>query len=251
MYALFAASPIELRTGVVRLACPQIDCGNCDFFPPPLAFDFFNSLLVVRNMARLDDYERLEISSVDELRSWLEHNNARQEGVWLVTAKKSEGKAYVPRVEILEALLAFGWVDSLPRKLDHTRTMLLISPRKSGSNWSRINKDIVARLEAEHRIMPSGRAVIEQAKKDGSWSRLDDVENLVIPADLGVALDAVPEARRHFERFPPSSRRAILEWILNARKPDTRARRITETAEKAAKNIKANHPKGRDRGPIG
>ncbi len=127
--------------------------------------------------------------------------------------------------------------------------MLLISPRKAGSNWSRVNKKIVAKLEAEGNMAPAGKAVVAQAKLDGSWSRLDDVEKLVIPDDLAQALDGVPDARELFERFPPSSKRAILEWILNAKQPSTRARRIAETAVKAGKNIKANHPKGRDLGP--
>ena len=185
-------------------------------------------------MSKLDNLEKIEIRSAKELWQWLESSYAQKESVWLVTVKKSQGTAYVPREVILEALMAYGWVDSLPRKLDEKRTMILISPRKVGSSWSRVNKEIANRLETEGRMAEPGRSLVQQAKEDGSWSRLDDVENLVIPDDLGAALDARPNARKLFERFPPSSRRAILEWILNAKQPATRVKRIAATAEKAA-----------------
>ena len=95
----------------------------------------------------------------------------------------------------------------------------------------------------------AGRAPIEAAKKSGAWTFLDDVERLEIPDDLGRALDETPGARDFFERFPDSSRRGILEWIKTAKRDETRARRVRETATKAAENRKANFPSGRDAGP--
>ncbi|MEO1483949.1 MAG: YdeI/OmpD-associated family protein [Myxococcota bacterium] len=197
----------------------------------------------------LRDFEKLQISSADDLRRWLHKNHAQQESVWLVTWKKASDGPYVPRRDVLEALLAFGWIDSVPRKLDAARTMLLVSPRQAGSNWSKVNKDIVKKLSAEGRMEMPGAVAVERSKRDGSWNRLDKVETLNIPEDLASALDGLPNAREHFDRFPPSSRRGILEWIENAKRPETRARRVAETAEKAENNIKANHPKGRDQGP--
>jgi uncharacterized protein YdeI (YjbR/CyaY-like superfamily) len=95
----------------------------------------------------------------------------------------------------------------------------------------------------------AGQAAIDRAKKDGSWDRLNEVDQLIVPDDLAKALVSRPRAQKFFQRFPASSQRGILEWIHSAKRPETRARRIAETVEKASRNIKANHPKGRDRGP--
>lgn len=198
---------------------------------------------------KLSQLDRIEVKSSSDLEKWLADNHRQRDSVWLVTWKKSTGRNYVPRIEIVEALLAYGWIDSVPRKLDDKKTMRLISPRKAGSGWSRINKELVASLLASGRMRPAGLEAVENAKADGSWSRLDEIEALEVPADLLAALNAEPSAREHFDKFPPSSRRAILEWIANAKRSATREKRIAETARKASLNLKANHPKGRDRGP--
>lgn len=200
-------------------------------------------------MPAADGKAQLEVRTAAELVAWLRANNRQRESVWLVTWKKSSGGPHVPRRSILEALLAYGWIDSLPRKLDDERTMLLISPRQPGSSWSKVNRDIVEDLDERGALRAPGRRAVEQAKADGSWSRLDEVEQGLVPDDLAEALERTPKARAHFDRFPRSSRRGILEWIQSAKRPEARARRVAETAEKAARNIKANHPKGRDRGP--
>lgn len=195
------------------------------------------------------DLERVEVCTAAELRTWLRRRHHQPESVWLVTWKKATGAPHVPRREVLQALISYGWVDSLPRKLDADRTLLLISRRRPGSSWSKVNRDIAEALIADGQMMPPGQAAVNRAKEDGSWQRLDDVEALTVPDDLAAALAKRPGARAFFDGFPPSSRRGILEWILNAKRTETRARRIAETAEKASRNIKANHPKGRDRGP--
>ena len=197
----------------------------------------------------LDELERVQVRSVGELRRWLEANHGRTQGVWLVTWRKGADRPYVPWPDVVDELLCFGWVDSLPRKLDEARTMLLITPRRAGSAWSAVNKQKVGRLRTEGRMTPAGEACVEAAVHDGSWTRLDVVETLVLPDDLVAALSSSPPALDNFERFPASSRRGILEWIQAARRPGTRERRIAETAEKAARNVKANHPRGRDAGP--
>ena len=192
---------------------------------------------------------RVQIETALELEDWLRANHGQDESVWLVTWKKRSGARYVPGREILEVLLAYGWIDGLRRKLDEERTMLLISPRRARSNWSRLNRQIAEELIRRGKMKKPGRVAIERAKRDGRWNRLDEVEDLVIPDDLAAALSGKPGARELFERLPPSSRRGILEWIQSAKRSETRARRIAETADKAAKNIKANFPEGRDRGP--
>jgi uncharacterized protein YdeI (YjbR/CyaY-like superfamily) len=181
-----------------------------------------------------------------EWRAWLEANHARDEGVWLVTYKKGSGKPYLDYDAAVEEALCFGWVDSKPGKLDDERTMLYYAPRKPRSGWSRPNKERVERLIAAGLMAPAGLAKVEAAKADGSWSALDAVEALEVPADLSAALDADPEARRHFDAFPRSAKRGILEWVCAAKKPETRAKRVEETARFAAQNVRANQwpPRG-------
>ncbi|MEL6670196.1 MAG: YdeI/OmpD-associated family protein, partial [Bacteroidota bacterium] len=171
------------------------------------------------------------------------------ESVWLVKWKKNSGMPYFSYDEMVDELIAFGWVDSLPRKLDERQTMCRISPRNPKSNWSKVNKDRVERLLRKGRMHPAGLALVEQAKENGTWTFLDDVEQLIIPPDLESALSANKQAAFYFERFPKSSKRGILEWIKNAKRAPTRKSRIEETVNKATLNIKANHPKGRDAGP--
>jgi len=178
--------------------------------------------------------------SAAEWRKWLAKHHARDEGVWLITYKKATGKPRVDYDEAVEEALCFGWVDSKPGKLDEERSMLYFAPRKAGTGWSAINKQRVERLRAAGRMMPAGLAKVEAAKRDGSWAKLDAVEALEMQEDLGAALDAYPAARGHFEAFPRSVKRAILEWISNAKKAETRAKRVAETARLAQDNIRAN-----------
>ena len=175
-----------------------------------------------------------------EWRAWLEQHHTRPDGLWVITYKKTSGREYVSYEEIVEEALCFGWIDSKGNKLDEERTMLWCAPRKPGSKWSRPNKQRVDKLLAAGWMHPAGLAKIEAAKQDGAWTALDAVEALEIPADLKRALAANKDARSYFDGFPRSVKRAILEWISNAKRPETRAKRIAETAELASKNIRAN-----------
>lgn len=198
--------------------------------------------------SKLDALERVTVESAAELRRWLKANHRQSQSVWLVTYKKSAGRVHLPWPAIVDEALCFGWIDSLPRKLDSTRTMLLLSPRKPGSAWSAINKAKAETLIAAGRMTPAGLAKIDAAKKDGSWTRIDAAQALTVPADLAAALATNAAAAANFAAFSPSSRRAILEWIALAKRAETRVKRIAETARLAALNIKANHPADRANG---
>ena len=176
--------------------------------------------------------ERIEIRSTSELDAWLASTD-RSESIWLVSYKKGHPD-YVSWAEIVEVLLAHGWIDSTARALDDHRSMLLIAPRRKGSTWSMRNKETVARLEAEDRMTPAGRGAIERAKADGSWSILDDVEALVVPDDLAAALDGIAGARETWESFPDSTKKQALWWVKSAKREPTRTRRIEAIAERAA-----------------
>jgi uncharacterized protein YdeI (YjbR/CyaY-like superfamily) len=114
------------------------------------------------------------------------------------------------------------------------------SKRNPKSNWSKVNKDKVARLMADGLIVPAGLEAIELAKKTGTWTALDDVDNLTVPDDMQKILDQNKEALANWEKFLPSTRRGILEWILNAKQAETRLKRIKETVTLAEKNVRAN-----------
>jgi uncharacterized protein YdeI (YjbR/CyaY-like superfamily) len=175
-----------------------------------------------------------------EWRAWLEQNHTRAEGVWLISYKKATGKSRFEYEEAVEEALCFGWIDSKPNKLDEERSMLWFAPRKPGTGWSKINKQRVEKMIAAGLMAPAGLARVETAKQDSSWSALDAVEALEIPPDLEQALSMYESARQHFDAFPRSVKRGILEWIANAKKPETRAKRVEETARLAAENQRAN-----------
>ena len=173
-------------------------------------------------------------------REWLKEHHTQDEGVWLILYKKASGKQTYTFAEAGEEALCFGWIDSVPRKLDEKRSMLYFAPRQAGSGWSRVNKKRIEKMRAAGRMTPAGEAKIEAAKKDSSWSALDAVENLEIPPDLEAAFRTYEGSRPNFEAFPRSVKRGILEWVLTAKRPETRAGRVEETARLAAENVRAN-----------
>lgn len=190
-------------------------------------------------MAKLDDLPRVEVTSRAQWRKWLKANHGKSEAIWLVIYKKPDPRN-IANAEIVEEALCFSWIDSLPRKLDDKRSMLLLAPRKAKSAWSAINKERATRMIAAGLMTPAGQKVIDAAKASGTWDKLNDVEALVLPPDLAKAFAGNKTAARNFDAFPRSVKRGILEWILQAKKPETRAARIAETVAKAKDNLRAN-----------
>jgi uncharacterized protein YdeI (YjbR/CyaY-like superfamily) len=182
----------------------------------------------------IDGGERFQPDTLADWREWLATNHARPAGVWLVTWKAGAPGRTITYEESVEQALCFGWVDSQAKGLDTERTMLWFAPRRARSGWARTNKQRIERLTAAGLMAPAGQAVIDAAKADGSWTLLDDVEDLVVPADLAAAFAAHPGARENWDAFPRSPRRAMLVWLVEAKKPQTRAKRVAEIAERAA-----------------
>jgi uncharacterized protein YdeI (YjbR/CyaY-like superfamily) len=187
------------------------------------------------------DYDQVLAGSRAEWRAWLAEHHATEPGAWLVRWKKASGGPHLPYGEAVEEALCFGWIDGQARPLDDRRSQMLVTPRRAGSAWSRANKQRIERLRAGGRMEAAGLAAVERAKADGSWWALDAVEDLIEPDELREALDRDAAARREWDAFPRSARRAILEWIVSARRPETRARRVEETSRLAAQGIRANH----------
>ncbi|MGL5859335.1 MAG: YdeI/OmpD-associated family protein [Angustibacter sp.] len=187
----------------------------------------------------------VHVETVEQWRAWLAEHHASSSGVWVITWKKHTGRPAPCYEDAVTQALAFGWVDSRVAKLDEDRGRLWYSPRKPSSGWSRPNKDRVARLLASGDMTPAGQHAVDLAKANGAWSMLDDVEALVVPDDLDAAFTACPGSRVQWDAFPRSARRGILEWIVQAKRPVTRAARVRQTAELAAQGERANQWRGR------
>lgn len=190
----------------------------------------------------MSELEEVPARSRAEWRAWLSRHHGRGESVWLVYPKK--GTKHFTDLSydaIVEEALCFGWVDSVPRRRDDGWAMIRVSPRKPRSGWSKKNKERVARLIRENRMTAAGLAKITAAQRDGSWTALDASEALEMPPDLARALARNARAKKNFESFPPGSRKIILQWILGAKRAETRAVRIAETVRLAAEGKRANH----------
>ena len=188
-------------------------------------------------MIKTESFDKLEITSVDELRTWLLANHNQAKSVWLVTYKKNVPNKYVSRWEVLDELLCFGWIDGIRRKLDDTRTMQLISQRKV-QHWTRTYKERAAKLIENDKMHSSGYKSIEVSKSKGLWNFMDDVDNLVIPDDLSDALSENPKSQAFFATINDSSKRFVLRWLKLAKTEKTRKNRIQKLVELSAKGIK-------------
>lgn len=173
-------------------------------------------------------------------RKWLEKNHQKEKCIWLIIFKKDSGVATVNYQEAVDEALCFGWIDSKANKRDEKSYYQFFAKRNPASKWSKVNKLKVSRLAQQGLMTKAGWDAVKVAKKRGTWTALNEVERLVVPPDLQQLLDADVQARQNWELFSRSSRRGILEWISNARKPETRQKRIAATVELASKNIKAN-----------
>jgi uncharacterized protein YdeI (YjbR/CyaY-like superfamily) len=166
-----------------------------------------------------------KINDLSELQSWLDLNCETAGSTWLIFPKKVAGASFA-WPEIVDVLLCYGWIDSLPRKIDESYTSIRISPRNPKSKWSRVNKDKVAKLEELGLIQPNGIKVIETAKENGAWFALDELDNLNLPKDLREYLTTKNLLIRWDEKSI-SFKRGFLEMLLNLKKPESRLKKIT------------------------
>ena len=150
-------------------------------------------------------------------RQWLADNSATETSVWLKIYKKNSGRPSITYGEAVDEALCFGWIDSVANKGDDDHYFQFFARRKPTSNWSRVNKNKVEKLIAAGLMTPAGQAMIDLAKRTGTWTALDEVENVVNPPDLQTQLDANPTARSYYDAFPHSAKRGMLEWLLNAK----------------------------------
>lgn len=171
----------------------------------------------------------LALTSADEWSHWLARHHASSPGVWLQLGKKGASSSTVTYAEAVEVALTWGWIDSQKRPHDATAFLQRFTPRKSGSPWSKINRDKATALISAGRMENPGLAEVERAKEDGRWdAAYDGARTSTVPEDLAAALAANPRARAFFPQLDGANRYAILYRVQTAKRPETRARRIAE-----------------------
>jgi len=152
--------------------------------------------------------------------------------VWIKMAKKGTGIESVRYPEVLDSALCFGWIDGRREALDERYFLQRYTPRRPRSKWSRINRDKAERLIAEGRMRPAGLAEVERAKADGRWdAAYEGQRSAAVPGDLQRELDAHPKAAASFAGLNSQNRYAILHRLEDAKKPETRVRRLAKFVE--------------------
>ena len=167
-----------------------------------------------------------------ELDAWMDEHAEESDGIWLKFAKKASGIKSVADAEAVEIALCHGWIDGQVKRLDEQHYLQKFTPRRPRSKWSKLNREKAERLIAEGRMRPAGLREVERAREDGRWDEAyDSATTATVPDDFREALDAEPAAREFFESLGNTKRYAFLYRIRDAKRPDTRAKRIAEYVE--------------------
>lgn len=188
----------------------------------------------------MDKVERamVNIFSRKDWRKWLERNHQTESSVWIISYTKKSNQPAVDWGELVDEALCFGWIDSTRKTVDETKFKQLFSKRKPNSTWSKVNKAKIKRLIAEGSMTKAGLDVVKRAKQNGSWNILNEVEKLIIPKDLEQAFAIHPGSKDYFLSLSKSVKKMLLQWIVLAKRPETREKRINEIAELAAQQKK-------------
>ena len=181
----------------------------------------------------------VEPATREQWREWLEAHAASAAEVWLVIPHARSGRPGIGHREAIEEALCFGWIDSLARRHDDSSWRQRFSPRRPTAAWSKINRELVEQLTAQGRMTPAGQAAVDLAKRTGTWSALADAQDGIVPDDLRAALDADPAAAAGFAALSPSARRAALESIARAVRPQTRRTRVAAAVAQAGSRAAA------------
>ena len=174
-------------------------------------------------------------------RQWLEQNHQDAGGVYLIFFTVAHEKESMRWEEAVREALCFGWIDSTVKSLGNGKRQQYFCPRKPGSAWSKLNKQHIEELAEAGKMHPSGEARIEAARRDGSWTALDDVENGVVPEDLQVAFEGHPEALNFYQDLSWTHQKSYLYWLFQAKREATRQNRISEIIRLCAAGIKTRN----------
>jgi uncharacterized protein YdeI (YjbR/CyaY-like superfamily) len=175
------------------------------------------------------DLDELIVPDAEALRTWLLSNHAASTGVWLALTKKGGTVTTLTWQQAVDEALCFGWIDGQARKRDQETSWIRFTPRRPRSSWSQRNTAHVARLEAEGRMLPAGRAAVEAAKADGRWAAAyAPSSEAEVPADLIAAIAANPAAQSMFDLLTKSNRFALIHRLNSVKRAQTRERKIDE-----------------------
>jgi len=180
-------------------------------------------------------------ASINEWHEWLKKNHATESSVWMIYFKATSGKPTVRYSDAVDEALCFGWIDSKAQSIDAESYKQYFCKRKPNSVWSKVNKAKVENLLASGRMQPAGLKVIEMAKANGMWSKLDDAEALVVPNALQEKLNTHPDALAYFNSLSRSDKRNLLQWLTLAKRDETKIKRMDEIFTCATEGKK---PKG-------
>lgn len=167
-------------------------------------------------------------------RKWLVKNHDTKESVWLVFGNKKSEKDSISWSDAVDEALCFGWIDSKKQTIDEYSYRQFYSKRKPKSTWSKINKEKVQQLIKKGLMTKSGLKSIETAKLNGSWTILDEVEQLIMPNDLKESLANYRDALEYFDSLSKSNKKILLYWVASAKRQETRQKRIKEISEFAS-----------------
>jgi uncharacterized protein YdeI (YjbR/CyaY-like superfamily) len=196
-----------------------------------------------QNRVVAEDFQTAFFASPAEYEAWLEANHDRSDGIWVKIAKKGSGIDSVSHAEALELALCFGWIDGQRRGLDETHFLQKFTPRRKRSRWSKINRGKAEALIATGSMRPAGLAQVEAAKSDGRWeAAYEGQAGAKVPADLQAALDASPAAAEFFAGLSSQNRYAILYRLQDAKRPETRARRLAKFVAMLEREEKLHPP---------
>ena len=174
----------------------------------------------------------------NEFKNWLHNNHSEHSGVHLIFYAVAHENESMRWEEAVQVALCYGWIDSTVKSLGDGKRRQYFCPRKPKSVWSKVNKNYIKELKANGKMHAAGLASIKVAKENGSWTSLDDVENGVIPEELQLAFDKSPDAFSNFKNFTHSQRKSFLYFLNQAKRQETRSKRIKEIIQHAADNIK-------------
>lgn len=182
---------------------------------------------------KMEEIETFYPKNRQEWREWLQANHDKKHSIWLIYNKKKSNIPNISYSEAVDEALCYGWIDSKSKSLDEHNFMQFFSKRKEKSVWSKINKEKIDQLTKEGLMTKAGFDIIEIAKQNGSWTILDEAEALVIPADLDAAFQKRLHAKEYFLSLSRSDKRNILQWLVLAKRQETREKRIAEIVELA------------------
>ncbi len=194
----------------------------------------------------IDGVPTLNATATAEWRNWLKTNGQNERKVWVLTRYAASQLPGMRMYDAIEHALCYGWTDNKLYKQDEDSFYICFMPRNPKSVWGSKYRQLAEKMIGQGLMKPQGQALIDHAKQIKTWDSMNDPANVTIPEDLQKLFDKDKTALQNFQTFPKASKRWIFQWIAAAKRPETRAERMVQTAELAAKNVKAHHPEAKE-----